>query len=642
MTLFFKRLFNFLKKDKTYVIQRLFQELQFSLNRFKYKFPALLILNSPKPSLNSIILSDYNIKNLPLNERTRVTENADILVKKTLDLLGSGNHTFKDYFPWSTDFKTGFKWPNKYCHSYQYNDLDKNNDVKTPWELSRHQFLVQVAQAYAITKDKVYLEFIEETILDWIKTNPFAYSINWACTMDVALRTISWISINDLVGSEFSSKFKSIFDKQIYLHGIFINENIEVSDINGNHYLSDSVGLLIVGMYFDKIKWINTGLKITQDEIHNQVYQDGADFEGSIPYHRLVTELFSLAYVSVQNSKYSFSTSYLGKLAKMFSFINLYIKPDGYIPVIGDNDNGRAIILGGEDFNSHSYLLEISNHLFKTEFKNTNHNYYSTWLKSCDQIENKFYHAEENGFVSLHESGYYIHNRDGNYIFIECSPLGLGGRGGHGHNDFTSFELSLNNTPLIIDSGCYSYTSNYIERNNFRSSKYHNIVILNGVEQNDFISPENLWHLKNDITLSDINIFEDTEFSSLEVNHNGFDKISQDIKYQRTFRISNSEFILEDNLHTSEKVEQIELNIHFHHKLKVTKENNNNFLLTAGSNRFNLCISNHETMTTELAFGDISYHFGSKRKSQYLKIRIECNSNLKKEYKIITHIKGIL
>jgi hypothetical protein len=74
----------------------------------------------------------------------------------------------------------------------------------------------------------------------------------------------------------------------------------------------------------------------------------------------------------------------------------------------------------------------------------------------------------------------------------------LRGRGGHGHNDCLSLELALDGQSLISDCGSYLYTSDYRERNRFRSTDAHNTPAVDGQELNRFVAARNLWSLHDD------------------------------------------------------------------------------------------------------------------------------------------------
>jgi len=56
---------------------------------------------------------------------------------------------------------------------------------------------------------------------------------------------------------------------------------------------------------------------------------------------------------------------------------------------------------------------------------------------------------------------------------------------GHIHNDKLSFELAVDGIDLIVDPGTYLYSPLPDRRNEFRSTKAHNIAYVEGEEQNE-------------------------------------------------------------------------------------------------------------------------------------------------------------
>src|SRR5215831_8338183 len=178
---------------------------------------------------------------------------ADSAVRHEFDLLGSGPIALGSRLPWHTDFKTGREWPLQYASDIEYNELDRPTDVKVPWELSRCQHFTALGQAYWLTRDERYAQEFVAQVDDWVDRNPWAYGVNWACAMDVALRAVSW-----LWGFYFfadapacrSPRFRSRLLRALLLHGEYVATHLERADVNGNHYLCDGVGLVFLGTFF--------------------------------------------------------------------------------------------------------------------------------------------------------------------------------------------------------------------------------------------------------------------------------------------------------------------------------------------------------------------------------------------------------
>src|ERR1019366_4139775 len=80
----------------------------------------------------------------------------------------------------------------------------------------------------------------------------------------------------------------------LYDHGVFIRDNLENTyEVTSNHFLSNIVGLLFLGAVFADLprgaEWSEFARAAIEHEMDVQVLPDGADYESSIPYHRLAT-----------------------------------------------------------------------------------------------------------------------------------------------------------------------------------------------------------------------------------------------------------------------------------------------------------------------------------------------------------------
>src|SRR5205823_3578168 len=219
-------------------------------------------------------------------------------------------------------------------------------------------------------------EFVAE-VADWIAANPYAYGVNWACAMDVALRAVSWIW-----GFHFMAdapacrdeRFRGSFLRTLFMHGEFIATHLERADVNGNHYLCDGVGLVFLGCFFRRARcarrWRALGRAIVEHEIFNQTTPDGVDFEQSTAYHRLVLEAFLTSYELLRRHDDPVPAPCWTRLERMCEFVQAYTKPDGRAPLIGDADDGRIQILAPETLNDHRYLLSAAAILFnRRDFK---------------------------------------------------------------------------------------------------------------------------------------------------------------------------------------------------------------------------------------------------------------------------------
>ena len=427
---------------------------------------------------------------------------ADLICAHVFDLLGSGPRKLskvgEGYQPidWHSDFKAGYRWdPKTFYKRIKYGHV-RGVDVKVPWELSRFQHLNTLGQAYVLTGEQKYRDEFVNQIIDWKDSNPVAFGVNWACTMDVAIRVANWLVAKELFEeSSLPKEFLEKFYVSIYEHGRFIRNHLEYSPkLTTNHYVADLAGLFFIAVYCPFLKESASWQKFCVDElakeIQKQVYEDGCDFEASTSYHRLVLEMFFYCELLGKSAGIEFPQSYQDKVRKMFECSLYSIKPNGKIPQIGDNDNGRFLIFAQRPVLEHKYLLSLAaiyyqDSTFKLQhFDFDEEAFWVFGLKGKEIYDTLPSRQGQLASKSFPDAGWYIMRRNNDYCFIVCGPNGQNGRGGHAHNDKLSFELMLNGEDVIVDPGTYCYTPYPEWRNKFRSTGYHNTAIVNDIEQN--------------------------------------------------------------------------------------------------------------------------------------------------------------
>lgn len=571
------RIVRLLKKPPSYVISRVWQELLLLVER--YRFPYRLkklssgelanryghasidewwnaVTSRPYPANLNIQTKEYDA--VCPSDQNRVLFEAKQACNHIVDLLGSGWTNLGSAIDWQRDFKSGWRWETGFHGDLRYGNPEDFADVKIPWELSRLQWVIPIGQAYLLTQDKKYALAAREIIESWIDNNPYGCSINWSCTMEVALRivTLTW----------FAHVFKNSVDwktggfrgkllRTIYLHGDFTIRHLERSDINGNHFTANAAGLVYAGLFFGKGKdsshWLTVGWQILCDEFPKQVSEDGVDFEGSVAYHRLVCELFFYPALYRKELGLPVPQKYKKMLLSMANFTSAYSRPDGMVPLVGDADDARVIPFKQRNINDHRYLLGIVGLTFddqKLQQKFSGCLSEVFWLLGgapARMLSVLNLPTMKSTSVFFREGGYLIMRNSVDHIFINANHLGLGGRGGHSHNDLLSFEAYLDGTHLVTDSGSYLYTSDFEARNKCRSTASHNTVQIDNQEINRLVHKNYLWSLHNDARPK-VEYFRKTNLQDIfEVSHSGYERLLNPVTVKRRFTLHHQVHALE-------------------------------------------------------------------------------------------------
>lgn len=511
---------------------------------------------------------------------------ADEICCHIFDLLGSGKTSLGKEIAWNCDFKSGRKWPsNRSLYPKEVGAPGGHADIKVPWELSRCQHFSTLGRTYWLTGDEKYAQEFVSQINSWIDNNSWGCGPNWACTMDVAIRAANWIMAWHFFrdSTSFDEVSRGKFIKSLWAHGWFIARNLERNKINSNHLISDLAGLFAVGIFFQNSKtgkmWRDSAINSLFDEMRVQVLDDGVDYEKSISYHRLVLELFSYSYILAELNGISIPEDIRTRWEKMFDFVSAYIKPDGTAPQIGDTDDGMFYKLSTpkvlEDetyspFLDHRYLLCIGSVIFsRPDFAHVSERFSEEafWLLGneavgkFDELLNAKAHLPESR--AFEASGFYIMRSGSQYAIIDAGDNGMLGLGAHAHNDLLSFELCVNGETLIVDPGTYVYTMDPDLRNKFRSTEYHNTVMVDGEEIHP-INKKWLFGLPNAGKAMVLNWETNGDKIIFEAQHDAYARLKDPVIHKRkiTFDKSGKKWSVEDSFECKGE-HRFESSLHF-------------------------------------------------------------------------------
>lgn len=320
--------------------------------------------------------------------------------------------------------------------------------------------------------------------------------------------------------------------------------------LRGNHYLACISSLLIISTYLpisDYTKNIfSKSLKSLIKELSYQFYKDGGNFEGSLPYHRFAAEMVFYAIfcaLSIPKSRFELfenfkdenlkiksdsiylSDKIIFKLFNIFEFLLFNSTRSHYFAQFGDNDGGYYLHLTpfyikylAKKINNYDYLFHSSNNpwnaisLFAGFFHDLignkifeRYNEYSLGKILRDKsniifdinrvndkilLINKF--ITDKNSDELYKGKFFSNSgictiwRNKYHFIFSIGEIGQKGKGGHNHSDSLSFELFIENVPVIVNSGTFCYTPFPKIRNQYRSIKSHNTIVYEGYEQNIF------------------------------------------------------------------------------------------------------------------------------------------------------------
>jgi heparinase II/III-like protein len=425
---------------------------------------------------------------------------ADAACKGRFDLLGYRGLSFGDPIDWHFDPVSGRQAP--LTHWSRINPLNKDvaGVSKVIWELNRHQWLVHLGQAYRLTGDERYAKTFVKYLRDWMQANPPGMGINWASSLEVALRLISWCWALFLFrGSKaLSSELFLRLLEGIRAHAIHVEKYLSYYFAPNTHLTGEALGLFYAGVVFPELRpagrWRELGARILVEQLERQNLPDGVYFEQSTCYQRYTAEIYLHFLILAARNGIEIPTTVQERVQRLLDFLLAIRLPDGSLPQIGDADGGwllpltpraaddaRSVFaIGAAHFGRPDYAWAAGGLAPET-----------IWLLGPTGV--KAYGAlcpvpPETAPSRLFPDGGYAVMRSGwgpdaHQLIFDVGPLGCPLSGGHGHADLLSIQCSVFGEPYLVDSGTYCYAEDQTWRNFFRSTAAHSTIRVDGIEQ---------------------------------------------------------------------------------------------------------------------------------------------------------------
>jgi Heparinase II/III-like protein/Heparinase II/III N-terminus len=438
--------------------------------------------------------------------RENLERRVRLALERRVELFGDGLVAVGAPPEWNRDPLTGRPWPTGFHRRLDVFDIQHPSDVKLVWELSRLRHCLALAQGAVVLDDDHALEVLELDLADWRARNPIGWTVNWTVAMEVALRAVNLICIDGvLVAGNRELQDRAGLVASLYQHGWFLRRNLEISDINGNHFLANAVGLVWLGAYFGEIgeasEWLSLGVAMTLQASREQVLDDGLDHEGSVPYHLLVLEMFLTAY-AIAGRQLAGAERAIGCL---LDAAVLLTDECGRIPDLGDDDGGRVLAFSDAPSQDARRVLALGATLLRhpgsAEQSRGGDAEDAVWLAGPSRLAAAAAlerPARPAAPVHLPAGGLVVMKMGKDRVVVDVGTVGFRGRGGHGHLDALSFVACLDGELAIRDSGTGTYTGDAELRNELRAAESHNVVVVDEMPYARIGGADRLWAIEGD------------------------------------------------------------------------------------------------------------------------------------------------
>ena len=565
---------------------------------------------------SSTPFASFNERNAIVRELRRrwpeaeaqILAEADRIVAGRFDLLGFKDLSFGAPINWQREPLSGKQAPLVHWSRVDYLNPAMTGDKKVTWELNRHQYFLTLGKAYWLAADKKADEKYAATFIDhlnsWMDQNPPKLGINWASSLEISFRSISWLwalhFFRDSPALDSATLTRAL--KFLYLSGRHLETYLSTYFSPNTHLTGEALGLFYLGrllpQFKDAARWTALGQKILLEQMPRQVKSDGVYFEQSSYYHRYTADFYAhfLILSRLTNALSEPPASAGGQMSEppasaggqmseppasaggpaveqtlqaLLDHLMYITRPDGTSPLFGDDDGGRLLSLDRKPANDFRSTLSTAAALFARgdyKFVAGELAEETLWLlgtngaHAFDQINAHEPSSESKDFP---DGGYYV-MRDGwhdkaNYLLFDCGPHGTDNCG-HAHADALAIEVAVNGKPVLIDPGTNTYTGSKEMRDSFRGSAAHNVLL---VDQEPSSVPDGPFSWKTIARCKPASWISERRFDYVEGQHDGYERLAKPATHQRSILfLKNDYWVLRDSL-TSTGDHELELRFHF-------------------------------------------------------------------------------
>lgn len=453
---------------------------------------------------------------------------------------------------WNAGFQTEREWGQDFSYSLSYKQRDEVGDARTNWELNRHFQFALLAKAYYATGERKYAEELERLFLDWNRKNPFLHGISWTSVMEVAIRSIQWtIALAFLRKKGYATDGTMLVDMENGIKNMaaYVAQHYSRYSSANNHLLVEATAIAYAGFALDYGPWKRLAVRILDEELHKQNYEDGVNMEMALHYQTFGMEAYAQVMHLMQCSGMKVPDTWKNLMEKQCEFVACSMVNETQACEFGDNDEGKIVDMEGGEIHHYKYLLQLCSLVLDQRFESFNHlSETICWLYPTSKIEKvgqlpMWKPLQSRTFV---KGGYtFLRDNEGRVVIgIDHAPLGFGSIAAHGHADALSFQLYVDGKCILGDPGTFIYHCNIKKRDEYRRSCNHNTIVVKGQEQSQMMGAF-LWGKKAETKLLKSELSADNDFLQAEcVWQNGN-------KHNRSFEFDKRQCLLIEDVMTA-------------------------------------------------------------------------------------------
>ncbi len=399
---------------------------------------------------------------------------------------------FGDPIDWHLNPTTGRRWDPTRHWSQALKAEGLVGDVKHTWEPARFPQAFHFVRASAFFPDDApeLGAALARQILGFIEANPARRGIHWNSGQELAIRMGAWLFalavlrdveplqvVRPRVVGHLHATARHIEDHRAYAE----------KAVNNNHIVAEALGGLLAALALPKApeaaRWKADALRILEEQVRAQFYEDGGYIQQSHNYHRTALQLYLVATHVLQAGGQPAPATWLAAIERSLDFLVAQQNPvDGRLPNFGANDGSMPVLLSTCDFSDFRPTMQTASLLTRGErlFEPGPWDENAAWFLGPKALDAPLRRTARRS-VSFAGTGFHVlRGADpATYCAFRCGTL----RDRFSQIDMLHADVWWRGQNVLVDAGSYQYNGADRWHSHFLATESHNTVMVDGRDQ---------------------------------------------------------------------------------------------------------------------------------------------------------------
>ena len=408
---------------------------------------------------------------------------------------------FHQPIDWCLNPRNGQRWDAEAHWARALNNAGAKGDIKLTWEIGRFPqayLLSRAALCNRVQGQTQASSRCEQTLTSQIESfiaeNPLGYGVHWSSGQEVAFRLAAWTfalaSCSELRNNQ--SLVQAVAESMI-ASAEHIEAYIDYARfaVHNNHLLSEAMGVLLVASLLPELeaakRWDKLGIRLLNEGIRRQFYDDGGYIQQSHNYHRLALQVVLWARMLLTARKATVPSAWDEALRRSARFLSAQQNPaDGRLPNYGANDGGLPLLLSSCDYSDFRPQLQAVSIATEGQrlYQPGPWDEEAAWLLGVARLDDAAQPSSAAGrrvSASFSISGHHVLRGEepGSFCTLRCGSL----RDRFSQIDMLHCDVWWRGNNIAVDGGSFDYNSSPTWHRHFYSAESHNTVMVDGSDQ---------------------------------------------------------------------------------------------------------------------------------------------------------------